>query len=96
MILEHNPLKSNYNQKDHLNAFAVYDDLDNSNSEDSSGEENNHEVMDVGYSSGDEFIINPGKFLEGSKRGRGQGWEGALGGVIREVLVHQGLQRGSN
>jgi hypothetical protein len=36
VLHEHNPLQSRYNRGDHLNPFAVYDDLDLSNSDDDS------------------------------------------------------------
>ena len=37
--LEHNPLKSCYDQLDHLNPFTVYGDLDDSSGEDSTDED---------------------------------------------------------
>ena len=39
LLLEHNPLKSCYNQGDHLNPVAVYDELDNSRIEHSTYED---------------------------------------------------------
>jgi len=59
MIHEHNPLQSSYNQGDHLNPFAVYDDLDISNSDDDSVDNNNGNNMDNnGYSSAEDFNMN--------------------------------------
>jgi hypothetical protein len=62
VLHEHNPLQSRYNQRDHLNPFAVYDDLDFSNSDDDSVllDNNNGSNMDTndGYSSADDFIMN--------------------------------------
>ena len=62
VLHEHNPLQSRYNRGDHLNPFAVYDDLDLSNSDDDSVvlDNNNGSNMDTndGYSSGDDFIMN--------------------------------------
>ena len=62
LLHEHNPLQSRYNQGDHLNPFAVYDDLDFFNSDDDDSvvlDNNNGSNMDTnGYSSADEFIIN--------------------------------------
>ena len=58
--LEHNPLKSCYNQLDHLNPFAVYDDLDDSSGEDSTDEDRPDEGG-LEYSTKDEIGINGGK-----------------------------------
>jgi hypothetical protein len=59
--LKHNPLQSSYNQGDHLNPFAVYDDLDNSNSEDLA-DDNCRNITDLGCSSGEDF--NPNRQCE--------------------------------
>ena len=40
--LEHNPLKFCYDQLDHLNPFAVYDNFDDSSGEDSTEEDEDH------------------------------------------------------
>jgi hypothetical protein len=58
LLHEHNPLQSSYNQGDHLNPFAVYDDLDISNSDDDSVDNNNGNNMDNGYSSAEDFNMN--------------------------------------
>ena len=59
MVHEHNPLQSSYNQGDHLNPFAVYDDVDISNSDDDSADNNNgNNIVDNGYSSAEDFNMN--------------------------------------
>ena len=50
LLHEYHPLKSSYNQGDHLNPFAVYDNSDISNSDDSV-DGNNRNNTDDGYSS---------------------------------------------
>jgi hypothetical protein len=57
--LEHNPLKSRNEQLDHLNPYAVYDNLDDSSGEDSTDED----CPDKGgleYSTKDKIGINLG------------------------------------
>jgi hypothetical protein len=59
LLHEHNPLQSSYNQGDHLNPFAVYDDLDISNSDDDSVDNNNgNNMVDNDYSSAEDFNMN--------------------------------------
>ena len=57
ILHEHNPIQSSYNQGDHLNPFAVYDDLDLSMSDDSV-DNNSRNNMDNDYSSWDDFNQN--------------------------------------
>ena len=57
ILHEHNPIQSSYNQGDHLNPFAVYDDLDLSISDDSV-DNNSRNNMDNGYSSWEDFNPN--------------------------------------
>lgn len=58
MLHEHNPIQSSYNQGDHLNPFAVYNDLELSNSDESVDNNSGNNNDTNGYSSWDDFNPN--------------------------------------